>query len=201
MNTKIILLLLLLLTLGGTRSAAQQSSYLRDKKPFKQIHLYIVKGKYFVSGLNKDIDSLTTNDMTLLKKKSKDIEYDIYIAKKIKKGKAEIVENDSCEIQANLHGIGYAYVVLYMQDHLSKRKFDGFDTTVLFVIEDDGSLVCPIVINGRNVDENKEVVRVLRKTSGKWIPARKNGKPVRTIKGYRFSFELKTYIVYDRIRF
>ncbi len=201
MIKNIFLSLIMFFSFGNMQLFAQWSSYLSDKKPFKQIHLYKVKNKYYVSGLNKDIDSLTINDMALLRKKSKVIEYDINLAKKYLNGNAQITDNDSCEIRANLHGIGYANIVLYMQDHLSKRKFDGFDTSVIFVIESDGSLTCPIVISGRNVDENKEVIRVLRKTSKKWIPAQKNGYNVRTMQGYRFSFELKTYTIREHFRF
>lgn len=145
--------------------------------------------KIFVSGLNKDIELLSNEDVLFLKKKSKNILYDIYIAKKLLKRETDIEENDSCEIKARFRGYRHSHINEYMKDQLNNIKFDNFDTSAVFVIDEDGALVCPIVLEGNNVEENKEIIRVLRKSSKWWHPAQKNGKIVKSIQGYVFSYE------------
>lgn len=195
-KTQYIIFTFIFLILGQSTSFAQNDYYRYDKKPFKEIHLYKMGERIFVSGLNKDIDSLTTDDMSLLKKKCKLIEYDIYIARKYQNGELDIVDNNSCEVKSRLRTIEgnlpYNNINEYMIEHLSKSKFDGFNTSAIFIIEDDGALVCPIVLKGNNVEENKEVIRVLRKTKKCWLPAEKNGKYVRTMQGYKFSYRIRT---------
>ena len=182
--------------------AFAQIDYQRsDKKPYKEIHLFMMNNRIFVTGIYKEIDSLTVDHIRFLKKKNKYIEYDIYIAKKFQRGDLPIVDNDSCELKSRLRMDGYISINEYMIDHLNKRTFDGFETSVVFFIEDDGTLVCPIVVKDKNIEENKEVIRVLRKTMSGWLPAQKEGKNVLTMHGYSFDYVVRTVkSFYPKIR-
>ena len=167
-----------------------ENLYAKDKKPHKEMHLYLVGDEYYVSGINKNISTLSSDEIETISKKSKDVVGDILI-KNGEKGGNDVVYNlTSHNAHKNIsrpqlnspNGLDE-----YMKDHLSQST-EKVSVVVSFIVEKDGRISCPVVERGNDLKAVKNVIHCLRNTKG-WQPAIKDGVPVRARISHFFSYK------------
>ena len=144
-----------------------ENKYLDDKKPFKDMHLYLVGNDYFVSGINRNLFAVTEPEMEFLKKKAKAVSNDIIKMK-------EVTENPRllADFTTNTGSFGVSRPLFkgaengldeYMKSHLS-TSFEKIFVKATFIVETDGTISCPVVEEGNDLKAIKMVIRKLRKT-------------------------------------
>ena len=173
-----------------------ENIYTEDKKPFKDMHLYLVGNEYWISGINKPISALSNEDITTINKKSKDAADDL---------QKKHEENDNIEAVYDLtsysHHQGIKRPQLkkpdgldeYMKEHLSKNT-ETVSVVASFIVEKDGRVSCPVVERANDLKAAKNVIHCLRKTKG-WQPAYKDGVPVRARISHFFSYKKVVTVV------
>lgn len=188
--------------------------YLADKKPYKQIHLYMHNDECWVSGLNKDITKLTTEDIALLEKKSKQLLNEISVMKDwLKQKRGENVDDsiyifqpessrlpnqdemlDIYEKLGEFPKMNELLIGNKMDEYVRARmslKHDTIYAKVICFVNKDGKLSCPVILEGKDVEVNKEIIGILRKYKTK--PYIVDGNPVRACVMQSFSY-VKTKI-------
>ena len=197
---------------------AMFESYLADKKSYKNIHLYMHDGACLVSSLNKDITQLTPEDIALLEKKGKQVLPEIDVMKEwllqqdgqlVADSIYYIVTPESLPERVTMDSLmqyidqyasstQYGFYVRidkelreYMRTRLS-LKHDTINATVMFFVNKDGSLVCPVIKEGNDIEVNKEIMVILRKFKKKLKPYIANGEPVRACMSCTFSYVKRT---------
>ena len=164
--------------------------YMDDKKPYKDMHLYLVGNEYYVSGINKQISALSSEDVTTINKKSKDVASDILKKHGEKEGNDVVYDLTSNNAHKDIsrpqlktpNGLDE-----YMKENLSHAT-DKVSVVVSFIVETDGHISCPVVEQGNELKAVKNVIHCLRKTEG-WQPAVKDGVPVRSRISHFFSYK------------
>ena len=167
-----------------------ENLYTEDKKPYKDMHLYLLGNEYWVSGINKRISVLSNEDITTISKKSKDVADDILKKFGEKNGGDVVYDLTSFKAYKNINrpllntpnGLDE-----YMKEHLSKST-EKVSVVVSFIVETDGRISCPVVERGNDLKAVKNVINCLRKTKG-WQPALKDGIPVRSRISHFFSYK------------
>lgn len=147
--------------------------YLGDKFPDYRQHLYMKDDECWVSGLNKSVKALTESDMKQLSSKSKWIEADISLAKQWmnqQRGKHDTDKIYTLDEIRDMH-IDFIINTLgkvedkisdYLKSHLSINHKE-VNVEIAFVIDEKGRVTCPIVVLGKDLEANKEVVNLLHK--------------------------------------
>ena len=167
-----------------------ENLYTKDKKPYKDMHLFLLGDEYYVSGINKHISALSSEDIETINKKSKDVAGDLLIKDREKGGHDVVYDLTSYDNHKDIsrprlktpNGLDD-----YMKEHLSKST-EKVSVVVSFIVETDGSISCPIVERGNDLEAVKNVIHCLRKTKG-WQPAVKDGVAVRARISHFFSYK------------
>ena len=167
-----------------------ENLYMEDKKPYKDMHLYLLGNEYWVSGINKQISVLSSEDIATISKKSKDVAGDMLKIYGEKNGDDVVYDLTSFKASKNIHrpllntpnGLDE-----YMKKHLSTTT-EKVSVVVSFIVETDGRISCPVVERGNDLKAVKNVIHCLRKTKG-WQPAIKDGMPVRSRISHFFSYK------------
>ena len=170
--------------------------YAEDKKPYKDMHLYLLDNEYWISGINKQISALSSEDITTISKKSKEVSGDIMKKYGEKNGTDVVYDLTSYNANGSIirprlkteDGLDE-----YMKQHLSKKN-EIVNVVVSFIAETDGRISCPVVERGNDLKAVKDVIRCLRKTKG-WQPAVKDGMPVRARISHFFSYKTVVTVV------
>ena len=95
---------------------------------------------------------------------------------------------------------GYAALMQFINENIQYPELavednaQGF-VVISFIVEKDGSISDVKVARGRHPELDKEAVRVVKKITKKFIPAKQNGKIVR----YRFNIPISFKLTYDDI--
>jgi len=166
--------------------------YKDDKKPFNDMHLYRVGQNYFVSGINKEVTSLSEADIELLEKnKAKAVANDILKVISFNTHPDLLVDFTKDNVRSGasrpLYKGSEEGLDEYMKKHLN-TSFDIIYVKASFVVETNGKISCPIVEDCNDLNAAKMVIGKLRKTK-KWQPALIDGVPVRSRLSHVFSYK------------
>lgn len=166
-------------------------AYQQDRNPYKDVHLYMIGKECWVSGLNKCIDELNESDLKLLGRKSKWILQDIDLMKKW------MMQENGEDVDYKIHTYSDSYfqesLGEFFRTHLS-HNYERIDACVSFIVDESANIVCPVVIKGKNIDSNKEIVKRHRKYR-KCPPFQVDGVPAKRRFEHTFSYELRSYLV------
>ena len=167
---------------------ALENVYAKDKKLNKDTHLYLVDDKYYVSGINKEIHSLSDEDLLNIDKKAKTLGNDILCMLEKNSDYFDLTDGKKCPgvtrplMNYTLNGLDE-----YMKENLT-IAFETLLVKVSFFVEADGTISCPVVEKGDDIKANKEIIHLLRKTKN-WYPAQKDGVSVRSRISHVFSYK------------
>ena len=195
--------------------ADEYNAYQKDDDPYTTIHLYMKDDECWVSGLNKNIYELSESDIQLLSSKSKLIMKEIAFMKKVlehEKGARQMekfytIEELFAEIAKRIRHAKLATDTIYSEtpktgymktlnlvgDYVKKHLSHDHSTVlaeISFIIDEKGHLICPVVIKGKNIEVNKEIVKILRKFE-KGSPFRLDGIPIMMRLSRIFSYKLQ----------
>ena len=99
------------------------------------------------------------------------------------------------ELKVNFQNDGNSYLKNYLLSHIgypeNSQQWNQEGTEVVqFIVTSEGELTDLTIINSLSPDIDREVIRVLMSTSGRWRPAFENGKPVAKVSEVSIAFAL-----------
>lgn len=182
--------------------------YLADKKPYKDIHLYMHNGACWVSGINKDITELNDADYALLEKKGKQVLPEIEVMKEWLLTRNADSRTDVFyylidpvdEVLLHLSDYQSLPFISYsdkyhtiIQDHVRTHlslKYETLKTRVILFLSKDATMLCPVVLEGQDIEANKEILKILRRNKKwKFLFAVDDERPIRICMSEVFSFK------------
>lgn len=162
-------------------------------------HVYKINNDYFVNKLNKNIKDLSEKELKKLPKKVVDdinvllqIDKNSDICYNPDKGPEYIFEDKNDFTGYVVRKMNKSSTALSLLNHSYGFSFN---VTIQFIVEPDGTTSAPVVC-AINDEETIKIVQAIFKqirNSKDWLPAMKDGKPVRTMVKCDFNLSKKRY--------
>ncbi len=148
----------------------------------RQSPAYFVEGKLFTGSLS-EINPADIKSMTIVKD-DPDYPQGVIMIELAKEGDTKERPADAVEKIAEYKG-GMSALTEFLTSELRVPESVKADETpkrvvVQFVIDTDGSVSDAKIMRGAGEELDNEAKRVVLLTSGRWIPAESNGKPIKT---------------------